>query len=140
MNREYNVLIEAMGLARQIFFSNYDPKSYEKAFLHEKLAIRNEIYNDINFWMDFVKFKKDLGSKEDYSFISNGNDFLSKNSKELLNLLIILCEAGLNKKFLINVLEGVETYFNISREDSEIINVFSLISICFLIKIFRKKY
>lgn len=113
-----------MGLARQIFFANYDPKNYEKAFLHEKLAIRNEIYNDINFWMDFLKFKKDLGSKEDFSLISNGNDFQSKNSKELINLLIILCEAGLNKKFLINILEGVETYFNISRDDSEIIKVF----------------
>ena len=140
MNREYNVLIEAMGLARQIFFSNYDPKKNEKAFLHEKLAIRNEIYNDINFWMDFLKFKKDLGSKEDFSYISNGNDFLSKNSKELLNLLLILCEAGLNKKFLINVLEEVESYFNISREDSEKIKVFSLVSICCLNKLFRKKY
>ena len=113
-----------MNLARQIFFSNYDPKNYEKAYLHEKLAIRNEIYNDATFWIDFLKFKKDLGSKDEFSFISNGNELSTKNSKELLNLLIILCEAGLNKKFLIKVLEEIETYFNLSKDEAEIIKVF----------------
>jgi len=112
-----------MTIARQIFFSNYDPKNYEKAYLHEKLAIRNEIYTDSAFWLDFLKFKKDLSSKEEFSIISSGNDFLNTNSKALLNLLIILCEAGLEKKFVIKVLGEADNYFDISASDSEIIKV-----------------
>ena len=114
-----------MALARQFSFSNYDYKNQEKIFLLERLSGNNTIYKDSGFWINYLKFKKDLSSKEihDNFYSGNNNNSLHKNSKDFLNLLVNLSEAGLEKTFLIKIMEESFHYFNIPMKDCESLKV-----------------
>lgn len=108
-----------MILAKQTFSIAYDSKIYEKVFLYKKLSIKNEIYHDSYFWINYLKFKKDLSTKDR---LNNENG--KRNYKELINLLNNLCDAGLEKTLVIQVLQEIINYYNIPMKDSDILKVY----------------
>ena len=111
-----------MTFSRQIYCSNYDHRSQEKVFLNDRLAGYNDIYKDSVFWVNFLKFKKDMSSKEKQD--NNGTTSnINKNSKYLLEFLTNLLEAGLDKSLVIKIMGETINYFNISMKDYEILKV-----------------